>query len=80
MPIINPTRSDSLIEVNKKGVSNREKAGTNLVHRWFQDGWEALELGCIATESEGNLVLALGNTQQYSRQKYMPLRHVQLKI
>jgi hypothetical protein len=28
----------------------------------------------------GNLVLALGNTQQYSRKKYTLLRHVQPRI
>jgi hypothetical protein len=34
----------------------------------------------IATEQGGNIVLALGNTQQYSRQNYIPLRHVQWRI
>jgi hypothetical protein len=41
---------------------------------------KALELGCIAMVQGENLVLALGSTQQYSRQKYMPLRHAQLRI
>jgi hypothetical protein len=40
----------------------------------------ALELGCTAMIKEKNIVLALGSTQQYSRQTYMPLRHAQLKI
>jgi hypothetical protein len=38
---------------------------------------KSLELGCIVTEQGGNSVSALVSTQQYSRQKYMPLRHVQ---
>jgi hypothetical protein len=49
---------------------------------WYTDGSKtkkALELGCIATEQGGNLVLALGNTQQYSK-KYTPSRHVQSRI
>jgi hypothetical protein len=41
---------------------------------------KALELGCIAMEQGGNLVSALVSTQQYSRQKCMPFRHVQLRI
>jgi hypothetical protein len=37
---------------------------------WYTDSSKikkALELGCIAMEQGGNLVLALGNIQQYSR-------------
>jgi hypothetical protein len=41
---------------------------------------KALEVGCIAMVQGENLVLALGSIQQYSRQKCMPLRHVQLRI
>jgi hypothetical protein len=41
---------------------------------------KALELGCIATERGGNLVLALGNTQQYSSKKYVTLRLMQSRI
>jgi hypothetical protein len=50
---------------------------------WYTEGSKtkkALELGCIATEQGRNLVLALGNTEQYSRQKHTPLRHVQSRI
>jgi hypothetical protein len=41
---------------------------------------KALELGRIAMGQGGNLVLALGSTQKYSRQKCIPLRHAQLRI
>jgi hypothetical protein len=49
---------------------------------WYADGskTKALELGCIAMGQGENLVLALGSTQQYSRQKCMSLRHAQLRI
>jgi hypothetical protein len=63
----------------KKGFQPERKGG--LI--WYTVGSKikkALELGCIATEQGENLVLALGNTQQYSRQKYTPLRHVQSRI
>jgi hypothetical protein len=40
----------------------------------------ARELGCVAREQGENLVLALGGTQQYSRLKYTPLRHVLVRI
>jgi hypothetical protein len=39
----------------------------------------ALKLGCIDIVQGENLVLALGSTQEYSRQKCMPLRHAQLR-
>jgi hypothetical protein len=71
-----PFMIDSLIEVNgKRGFNPTQKGGTNLVYRWFQDKKKALELGCIAVGQGRNLVLVLGSTQQYSRQKCMPLRH-----
>jgi hypothetical protein len=38
---------------------------------------KGLELGMALVE---NLVLALGSVEQYSRQKYMPLRHAWLRI
>jgi hypothetical protein len=41
---------------------------------------KALELGYIVMEQGENLVSALVSASQYSRQKYMPLRHVQLRI
>jgi hypothetical protein len=41
---------------------------------------KALELGSIAMEQGGNLVFAVDNTQQYSRQKYTPFKHVQSRI
>jgi hypothetical protein len=50
---------------------------------WYTDGSKekkALELGCIAKEQGGNLVLAFGNIQRYSRQKYTPSKHVQSRI
>jgi hypothetical protein len=52
---------------------------------WYTDvskTIKALELGCIAMVQGKTLVLTLGSTQQYSRQKQKckPLRHVQLKI
>jgi hypothetical protein len=50
---------------------------------WYTDDSKtrkALGLGCTAMKQGKNLVLALGSTQHYSRQKYMPLRHVQLRI
>jgi hypothetical protein len=31
--MINPSQSDSLIEVNKEGVSTRQRGGTNLVYK-----------------------------------------------
>jgi hypothetical protein len=37
---------------------------------------KALELVCTAMAQGGNVVSALGSTQQYSRRKYMPLKHV----
>jgi hypothetical protein len=54
--------------------------GFNLMTTLVARQIKALELGCIVTEQGGNLVSALVNTQQYSRQKYMPLRHVQFRI
>jgi hypothetical protein len=78
--MINPSGSDSLIEVNeRRGFNPTERGG--LV--WYTDGSKtkkALELGSIAMEQGGNLVLALGNRQQYFRQKYTSLRHVQSRI
>jgi hypothetical protein len=50
---------------------------------WYTDGpktKKALELGCIAMEQGGNLVLVLGSIQEYSKWKCMPLRHAQLRI
>jgi hypothetical protein len=41
---------------------------------------KALELRSIAMVQGENLVLDLGSTQHYSRQRCMPLRHVQLRI
>jgi hypothetical protein len=56
----------------KKGFQPDRKGG--LI--WYTDGSKtkkkAQELGCIAMEQGGNLDVALGNTQQYSRQKYTP--------
>jgi hypothetical protein len=64
----------------ERGVSTRQKGGTNLAYGRFQDKIKALEPGFIAMDQGGNLVLALGSTQQYSRQKCVPLRDVQLRI
>jgi hypothetical protein len=50
---------------------------------WYTHGSKtnkALELGCIVMKQGGNLVSALASTPQYSRLRYMPLRHVQLRI
>jgi hypothetical protein len=52
------------------------KSGTQMVPRQTK----ALELGCTVMEQGGNSVSALVSTPQYSRQRYMPLRHVQLRI
>jgi hypothetical protein len=41
---------------------------------------KARELGYAAREQGENLVLALGSTQQYSRLKYTPFRHVYVRI
>jgi hypothetical protein len=41
---------------------------------------KSLGLERTATKQGKNLVLALESTQQYSRQKYMPLRHMQVRI
>jgi hypothetical protein len=41
---------------------------------------KALELVCTAMVQGGNVVSALGSTQQYSRRKYMPLKHVSWRI
>jgi hypothetical protein len=41
---------------------------------------KALELGCTVMEQGGNSVSALVSTPQYSRLRYTPLRHVQLRI
>jgi hypothetical protein len=66
MSVINPSRLDSLIEVNgKKGFQPDTKGG--LI--WYAEGSKtikALNLGCIALKQGGNLVLSLGNTQHYS--------------
>jgi hypothetical protein len=35
--MINPSQSESLIEVNGKTVFNPTERATNLVYRWFQD-------------------------------------------
>jgi hypothetical protein len=51
----------------KKGLQPDRKGG--LI--WYIDGSntkQALELECFAMEQGGNLVLALGNTQEYSGQ------------
>jgi hypothetical protein len=78
--MINPSRSDFLIEVNgKRGFIPPDRGdlfGIQMVPRQIK----AVELKCIVTEQGGNLVSALVSTQQYSRKKYMPLRHVQLRI
>jgi hypothetical protein len=48
-----------------------------VVYRWFKD---KKGTGTIALEKGGYLVVALGRTQQYFRQNYMPSRHVQSRI
>jgi hypothetical protein len=53
---------------------------TSLVYRWFQNRRKHWSWGELPQNKEKNLVLAFGSTQQYSRHKYMPLRHVQLRI
>jgi hypothetical protein len=62
----------------EEGVST-EKRVTNLVYRWYQNR-KRLELQRNAMGQGKHLVLALGSTQQYSRQKYTPLRHVKSRI
>jgi hypothetical protein len=70
-----------MTEVNgKKGFSPTEMGGSLTGTQMAQRQIKVMELGCIAMVQGGNLVLALGSTQQYSRQKCMPLRHAQLRI
>jgi hypothetical protein len=51
----------------KKGFQHNRKGG--LI--WYTDSSKTkkkvLKLGCVVTGQGGNFVLALGNTQQYSR-------------
>jgi hypothetical protein len=50
---------------------------------WYTDGsktYKALELGCIAMVQDGNLVLALGNIQQYSRQNPYAITNVTASV
>jgi hypothetical protein len=76
--MINPSRSDSLREVNGKGGFNpTEMKDYSDIQRLEK---KAVELECIAMGQGGNLVLALNNTQQYSRQMCTPLRYVQPSI
>jgi hypothetical protein len=52
----------------KKGCQpDRKGRRAYLVYRWFQDNKKALEVGCLAMEQGGNLVLDLCNMQKYSR-------------
>jgi hypothetical protein len=57
-----------------------EKKGGLISYQMVPRQETALEPGCIAIDKGGKLALALDGTQRHSRQKYMILRHAQLRI
>jgi hypothetical protein len=63
MYMINPSWSDSLIEVNGRRGLNLTERGTNLVYRWFRDKKGHWSSGVLLWNKGRDLVLALGNTQ-----------------
>jgi hypothetical protein len=73
----NPSRSDSLIDVNRKRGFKPDRKEKLMLYTDGSKTKKVLKLDCIAMDQGGNLVLALGGTQRYSRQKCMSLRHAQ---
>ena len=76
--MINLSQSDSQIEVNGKMGFNPIERVTNLVHRWLQDKGKGIGVAVYCNGARKNL--SFSSTQQYYRQKYMPLRHALLRI
>jgi hypothetical protein len=69
--MINPSRSDFLIEVNRRRGFDQIKKGGLI---WYTDGSKTETGAGVCCHGKGeNLVLALGNMQEYSR-------HVQLRM
>jgi hypothetical protein len=63
----------------KGGLNQTERRGL-ISYQMVPRQEKALEPDFLVTDQGGNLALALGGIQRYSRQKYMPLRHAQFRI